>query len=620
MVTLCLRVVLADWAGMEVLHLAIYLLNQLLRVNITNISSNDVLPEVIAINTAYLLVILYCHHWVDDTLQAFLNKTATAKVCSSLNESAILQGEFRFLASNLCLAILAQSLSNMNHLLVSHLPAARHILNSSLDSIIHLIRSVQTLQILSHICRPTLLSVSHITEGEGHITHTQENLVFASHVLSRFSESFSSLLRSHVQSGRYVSSFYLTRQRLVVFVGILFVCVSIIKSFISLCKSLGFVFLSFCPQTPYLFNHFLKFILNCISHKLFASTISKTLFMLDIVLNFVNQCSFQKTSCYFIMYIQVIFYCLTNTSKIQSNGIIIIRTTHLCSSLLNLHIFQFWISIKQLRVFLEQIVWFLYNIRESHSLLVHPFLRVTENNIRHFVSPLAISTTLPASSCLDSLSLLFVLLHILCHREVIHTESTLLCLVSSSRTTLASERESDIVATIDSIHSNLLSILSISTLITAHINASLLQGIHHIAWSIARNDSLLKLIKSVRSHKLCFKIEHLIVFLDCIKQLIVSIHPLIRYLNIISLLQILLFISLMVSKFNHTRNTAIIKRISVVGANTDFVRQLQELLGNLVFYLIMSLIAKRNQLILGILHGSKRINLRRVLCYEHTKF
>ena len=340
MVTLCLRVVLADWAGMEVLHLAIYLLNQLLRVNITNISSNDVLTEVIAINTAYLLVILHCHHWVNDTLQAFLNKTATAKVGSSLNESAILQGELRFLASNLCLAVLAQSLSNMNHLLVSHLPAARHILNSSLDSIIHLIRSVQTLQILSHICRPTL----------------------------------------------------------------------------------------------------------------------------------------------------------------------------------------------------------------------------------------------------------------------------------------ASERETDIVATIDSIHSNLLSILSISTLITAHINASLLQGIYNITWSIARNDSLLKLIKSVRSHKLGFKIEHLIVFLDCIKQLIVSIHPLIRYLNIISLLQILLFISLMVSKFNHTRNTAIIKRISVIRANTDFIRQFQELLGNLVFYLIMSLIAKRNQLILGILHGSKRINLRRVLCYEHTKF
>ena len=209
MVTLCLRVVLADWAGMEVLHLAIYLLNQLLRVNITNISSNDVLPEIVAIYAAYLLIILHCHHWVDDTLQAFLNKTATAKVGSSLNESAILQGELRFLASNLCLAVLAQSLSNMNHLLVSHLPAARHILNSSLDSIIHLIRSVQTLQILSHICRPTLLSVSHITEGEGHITHTQENLVFTSHVLSRFSESFSSLLRSHVHSFLHISCLHL---------------------------------------------------------------------------------------------------------------------------------------------------------------------------------------------------------------------------------------------------------------------------------------------------------------------------------------------------------------------------------------------------------------------------
>ena len=136
--------------------------------------------------------------------------------------------------------------------------------------------------------------------------------------------------------------------------------------------------------------------------------------------------------------------------------------------------------------------------------------------------------------------------------------------ISNNLLLLCFQRESDIVATIYSIHSNLLPILSISTLIAAHINASLLQGIHHIAWSIARNDSLFKLIESVRSHKLGFKIEHLIVFLDCIKQLIVSIHPLIRYLNIISLLQILLFFSLMVSKFNHTRNTAIIKRISVI--------------------------------------------------------
>ena len=86
MVTLRLRVVLADWASMEVLHLAIYLLNQLSRVNITDISSNDVLSEVVAIYTAYLLIILHSHHWVDNTLQAFLNKTATAKVGSSLNE------------------------------------------------------------------------------------------------------------------------------------------------------------------------------------------------------------------------------------------------------------------------------------------------------------------------------------------------------------------------------------------------------------------------------------------------------------------------------------------------------------------------------------------------------
>ena len=181
------------------------------------------LTEVVSIYTAYLLIILNCHHWVDDALQAFLNKTATAKVCSSLNESAILQGELRFLASNLCLAVLAQSLSNMNHLLVSHLPAARHIINGSLDSIIHLIRSVQTLQVLSHISRTTLLSVSHITEREGHIANTQENLVFASHVLSRFSERFSSFLRSHFQSGRHITSFHLSRKRLIVFVGILFV-------------------------------------------------------------------------------------------------------------------------------------------------------------------------------------------------------------------------------------------------------------------------------------------------------------------------------------------------------------------------------------------------------------
>ena len=54
----------------------------------------------------------------------------------------------------------------MNNILVSHLPAARHIINGSLNSIIHLIRSVQTLQVLSHISRTTLLSVSHITERE----------------------------------------------------------------------------------------------------------------------------------------------------------------------------------------------------------------------------------------------------------------------------------------------------------------------------------------------------------------------------------------------------------------------------------------------------------------------
>ena len=166
------------------------------------------LPEVVAIYTAYLLIILNCHHWVDDALQAFLNKTSTTKVCSSLNKSSILQGELRFLASNLCLAVLAKSLSNMNNILVSHLPAARHIINGSLNSIIHLIRSVQTLQILSHISHTTLLSVSHITEREGHITYAQEYLVFASHVLSRFCKSLSSLLRSHVHSFLHISCFH----------------------------------------------------------------------------------------------------------------------------------------------------------------------------------------------------------------------------------------------------------------------------------------------------------------------------------------------------------------------------------------------------------------------------
>ena len=116
--------------------------------------------------------------------------------------------KLRFLASNLCLSVLAKSLSNMNNILVSHLPTARHIINGSLDSIIYLIRSVQTLQILSHISHTTLLSVSHITEREGHITYAQEYLVFTSHVLSRFSKSLSSLLRSHVHSFLHISCFH----------------------------------------------------------------------------------------------------------------------------------------------------------------------------------------------------------------------------------------------------------------------------------------------------------------------------------------------------------------------------------------------------------------------------
>ena len=71
--------------------------------------------------------------------------------------------------------------------------------------------------------------------------------------------------------------------------------------------------------------------------------------------------------------------------------------------------------------------------------------RVLDLGIRHFVSPLAISTTLPASSRLDSLGILLLLFHLASHREIIHTEGTLLCLVSSSRTTLASERETNII-------------------------------------------------------------------------------------------------------------------------------------------------------------------------------
>ena len=70
--------------------------------------------------------------------------------------------------------------------------------------------------------------------------------------------------------------------------------------------------------------------------------------------------------------------------------------------------------------------------------------------IRNLESPFAISTTLPASSNLDSLGILLLLFHLASHEEEIHTSSTLLCLVSSIRTTLASERETDIVTAIDS--------------------------------------------------------------------------------------------------------------------------------------------------------------------------
>ena len=118
MINLCLRVVLAYRRSMEVLHLTIYLINQLLRVNITNISSNNMLPEVVAIYTAYLLVILHCQHWVDDALQALFNKTATTKVGSSLNESAIkvLQRKLRVTLYSFC---------NMYSLLVGLFPSLR---------------------------------------------------------------------------------------------------------------------------------------------------------------------------------------------------------------------------------------------------------------------------------------------------------------------------------------------------------------------------------------------------------------------------------------------------------------------------------------------------------------
>ena len=114
------RVVLADRGCVEILHLSVYLAYKFLRVYITHIGSHDMVAEIVTVHTAYLLVILYCHHWVDDTLQAFLNKTATAKVSSCLNESAIkvLQGEFRVTLNSFC---------NMYSLFVSLLPSLRFL-------------------------------------------------------------------------------------------------------------------------------------------------------------------------------------------------------------------------------------------------------------------------------------------------------------------------------------------------------------------------------------------------------------------------------------------------------------------------------------------------------------
>ena len=176
----------------------------------------------------------------------------------------------------------------MNNLLVSHLPAARHIINGSLDSIIHLIRSVQTLQILSHISHTTLLSVSHITEREGHITYAQEYLVFTSHVLSRFSKSLSSLLRSHVHSFLHISCFHFASKRLVTIV-IIILCVSIIQTSVLFNDSLSFIFLSFCTQLANLLDYLTKLLLNFTSNLKFISTLGESFQVLYNMLHLMLQ-------------------------------------------------------------------------------------------------------------------------------------------------------------------------------------------------------------------------------------------------------------------------------------------------------------------------------------------
>ena len=71
---------------MEILHLAINMLHQFLRVHVSHVSRNNMLSEVIAIHTAYLPVILHSHHRVDDALQSLFYQSTTTKVGSSLHQ------------------------------------------------------------------------------------------------------------------------------------------------------------------------------------------------------------------------------------------------------------------------------------------------------------------------------------------------------------------------------------------------------------------------------------------------------------------------------------------------------------------------------------------------------
>ena len=71
---------------MEILHLAINMFHQFLRIHVSHVSRNNMLPEVVAIYTAYLLVIFHSHYRVDDTLQTFLYQSTTTKVSASLHQ------------------------------------------------------------------------------------------------------------------------------------------------------------------------------------------------------------------------------------------------------------------------------------------------------------------------------------------------------------------------------------------------------------------------------------------------------------------------------------------------------------------------------------------------------